>query len=211
VWTVGDLYLVVGTGSSSASPSIVDGAPAVFSTATDATGAVVDSSGNVLFDDDLDGSVRILAVSNANPGYTLGTDCSAGLCVWAAGDVFTIAGNHGIGTTSGDGASALAAEFSEPHGLAVDGSGNVAVADSDEGESVRIVAESPTNPGYVLKSDCGGGSAATSIRSLEPAPKARQTRYRSPRLRRTSATPPGWSSTASGTSFSRTVRMTRWT
>jgi hypothetical protein len=56
-----------------------------------------------------------------------------------AGDIYTIAGDghHGF---SGDGGPATAAELYEPGGMALDGNGNLVIADSGN-DRVRVVAE----------------------------------------------------------------------
>jgi DNA-binding beta-propeller fold protein YncE len=56
-----------------------------------------------------------------------------------AGDIYTVAGN---GTTgfSGDGGPAAKAEFSDPTGVAVDSTGNLAIADQGNNR-IRMIAE----------------------------------------------------------------------
>jgi hypothetical protein len=56
------------------------------------------------------------------------------------GDIYTIAGNGTFGF-SGDGGPATSAEFYFPEASAVDGSGNVLVADRNN-DRIRVVAES---------------------------------------------------------------------
>jgi hypothetical protein len=55
-----------------------------------------------------------------------------------AGDIYTVAGNGTFGF-SGDGGPAAKAELSGPSGVAVDGAGNLVIADTSNGR-VRMVA-----------------------------------------------------------------------
>jgi hypothetical protein len=57
-----------------------------------------------------------------------------------AGDIYTVAGNGSTGF-SGDGRPATSAELADPSGVAVDGSGNLVIADLLNFR-VRVVAES---------------------------------------------------------------------
>ena len=59
-----------------------------------------------------------------------------------AGDIYTIAGNGTI-ESSGDGGPATAAELLAPEGVAVDGAGNVVIADSSNSR-IRVAAASTT-------------------------------------------------------------------
>jgi hypothetical protein len=64
-----------------------------------------------------------------------------------AGDIYTVAGD-GVSGFSGDGGPATSAEFQEPLGVAVDGAGNIIVADTQTSATpsgtgnnrVRVVA-----------------------------------------------------------------------
>ena len=57
-----------------------------------------------------------------------------------AGDIYTVAGNGSSGF-SGDGGPATSAELSHPDSVAVDGAGNLVIADTDNNR-VRVVAAS---------------------------------------------------------------------
>jgi DNA-binding beta-propeller fold protein YncE len=59
----------------------------------------------------------------------------------SAGHIYALAGD-GTAGSSGDGGPATSAELREPESVAVDGSGNLVIADSDN-ERVRVVAGSP--------------------------------------------------------------------
>jgi hypothetical protein len=66
----------------------------------------------------------------------------------AAGDISTIAGSGAIGY-SGDGVAATSATIYEPQGVTVDARGNPLIADTNNNR-VRVLAESTSNPGYLL-------------------------------------------------------------
>jgi hypothetical protein len=55
-----------------------------------------------------------------------------------AGDIYTVAGDGDLGY-SGDGGPATSAELDTPYGVAVDGSGNLVIADTQNG-LVRLVS-----------------------------------------------------------------------
>ncbi|MFZ1062169.1 MAG: hypothetical protein WAN30_01710 [Acidimicrobiales bacterium] len=157
VWTQGDVYYVVGTPSSFA--SLVDGSTAATSQLNRPDYATFDSSGDLLIDD-YNSAIVILAVTSTNPGYVLGDDCGGGSspCVWTQGDVFTLAGSWRNCNGGSDGQSGFAWNFCESRGIAVDSGGNVVNANSDD-DLLVVLAESASNPGYQLESDCGGGSS----------------------------------------------------
>jgi streptogramin lyase len=77
------------------------------------------------------------------------------------GVISTIAGN-GTNGYSGDGGPAIAAQFYNPTGVAVDSSGNVFVADSDNG-AVRMISNGmiSTIAGNGTLSDTGNGGLAS--------------------------------------------------
>ena len=125
--TAGDVYTVAGdrmTGFSG------DGGPATSAKLFAPTDVAVDNSGNLVIADSGNRRIRVVADST-------GTFYGRAM---TAGDIYTIAGNGGDGS-SGDGGPAKSAQFS-PYTLTVDGSGNVAIGDSDNSR-VRVVAESP--------------------------------------------------------------------
>jgi len=111
----------------------------------------VDSTGNVYIAEPTDGRIREIST------------------VKGALDINTIAGNGTLGF-SGDGGVATVAELNRPTGLAVDGSGNIYIADSlnnriravKSGSSITTFAG---NGGY---SYSGDGGAATSAQMNSP-------------------------------------------
>jgi hypothetical protein len=149
-WTEGDIYTIAGTGAGGYNG---DGIPATAAQIDTPADVALDSAGNVLIADEANG-VRVVAVSSSNPGYPLSGCASA--CTWTAGDIYTIAGTGALGY-NGDGIPSTDAELKTPAGVAFDAPGNVLV--SDHGNSrVRVVALSPSNPGYALS---GCASACT--------------------------------------------------
>ncbi len=125
--TAGDIYTVAGIGTGGYSG---DGGPATSAELFDPAGVAVDGSGNLVIADALNWRVRVVA-------KTSGTFYGVAM---TAGDIYTVAGN-GTGGQSGDGGPATSAGLNYPQGVAVDGSGNLVIADADNNR-VRVVADS---------------------------------------------------------------------
>ena len=123
--TGGDIYTIAGNGGHGFSG---DGGPATGAEFRNPNGVAVDAAGNVLIVDTYNNRVRAVA---ARTGTFYGQPMTAG-------DIYTVAGT-GAGGFSGDGGPATAAELSRPSGVAVDGAGNLLLADSDNSR-VRAVA-----------------------------------------------------------------------
>jgi len=112
---------------------------------------VVDSAGNVYIAEPTDGRIREVSTINGKI------------------DINTIVGNGTLGF-SGDGAAATSAELNRPTGVAIDGSGNIYIADSlnnriraaQSGGSIKTFAG---NGGY---SYSGDGGPATSAQMNSP-------------------------------------------
>ena len=144
IWAVGQVFIIAGDGTGYNG----DGIPAKSAELDSPTGLAVDRAGNALFSDSGNDRVRVVAVSASNPGYPVGT--------WTVGDIYTVAGSGaGAFHYDGDGVIATVAQLFEPRGVTVDTTGNVVIADSGNGR-VRVVALSPSNPGYAL-AGCTGG------------------------------------------------------
>jgi trimeric autotransporter adhesin len=149
----GDIYTVAGNGSSDPTRPNGDGTPATTATVT-ANVTVFDAQGNLILMDDFGDRVRIIARSPANPGYALGGCVST--CTWTVGDIYTIVGTGTYGY-SGDGGPALAAQLRTLNltsDLTTDPQGDLLIVDQGS-YRVRVVAETASNPGYVLYG-CGG-------------------------------------------------------
>jgi len=121
--TAGDIYTVAGDGTYGFSG---DGGPATSAEFYGPAGVTLDGAGNLVIADS--GRVRVVAV-------TTGTFYGQAM---TAGDIYTVAGN-GAGAFSGDGAHATSAELNGPFGVAVDGAGNLVIAD-DYNNRVRVAA-----------------------------------------------------------------------
>jgi sugar lactone lactonase YvrE len=123
--SAGDIYTVAGDGTSG---YLGDGGPATAAELTFPDGVAVDAGGNLVVADTDNEVVRVVASAT---GVFYGQ-------AMTAGDIYTIAGNGTFGST-GDGGPATAAELKFPDGLAIDGSGNVLLADSGN-HRIRVVA-----------------------------------------------------------------------
>jgi hypothetical protein len=123
----GDIYTVAGNGIAGGSG---DGGPATSAELSFPEGVSVDGMGNLVIADRQNQRIRVVAAST-------GTFYGQAM---TAGDIYTVAGNGAQGF-SGDGGPATSAELGGPGGVAVDGSGNVVIADEDN-IRVRVVAAS---------------------------------------------------------------------
>jgi hypothetical protein len=143
VWAPGNVYTIAGTGTAGYNG---DGIVATAAEVDAPTGVALDAAGNIVFTDYYNSLVRVIAVSNSTPAYTL-AGCG-GSCTWVPGHVFTIGGTNVAGYT-GDGISAVAANLDGPQGVAIDLQGNVVFTDSIDNR-VRVIAVGVANPGYPL-------------------------------------------------------------
>ncbi len=123
--TAGDIYTVAGNGTFGFSG---DGGPATAAQLDVPRGVTVDGSGNLVVADRGNNVVRVVA---ATDGTFYGQ-------AMTAGDIYTVAGNGTFGF-SGDGGPATSAQLAVPDQAAVDGSGNLVIADSGNNR-VRVVA-----------------------------------------------------------------------
>ncbi len=116
-------YLIAGTGSAPANATdpAGDGGPATSALLKQPRGVATDAAGNVYIADSGDNRIReVIAPAAGFPG---------------SGTIQTVAGT-GVASYSGDGGLATTATISNPQGVAVDGSGNIYIA---EGSHVRVV------------------------------------------------------------------------
>ncbi len=123
--TAGDIYTVAGTGIGGFSG---DGSPATSAELNGPRRVTLDGAGNLLIADRGNNRIRVLA---AGDGTFYGQ-------AMTAGDIYTIAGTGTLGF-SGDGGPATSAELASPVQAAVDGAGNLVIADSGNNR-VRVVA-----------------------------------------------------------------------
>jgi trimeric autotransporter adhesin len=130
----GDIYTVAGDGTSGFAG---DGSRATKAELNGPWSVVPDQAGNLVIADTGNGRVRVVAEAT-------GTFYGRAM---TAGDIYTVAGNGTIGF-AGDGGPAVGAEFHLALAVAVDGAGNIAVADTQSGSvpfdmgnnRVRVVA-----------------------------------------------------------------------
>ena len=169
--TAGDIYTVAGTGRYGFSGDGGPGTRAAIALVFPSGGVAVDGAGNLIIADTGNDRVRVVAAST-------GTFYGQAM---TAGDIYTVAGN-GTSGFSGDGGAATSAEIASPASVAVDGAGNLVVADS-ENERVRVVAASTgsfygqamttgdiyTVAGTGMSGSSGDGGPATSAELTIPS------------------------------------------
>jgi trimeric autotransporter adhesin len=129
--TAGDIYTVAGTGTAGFSG---DGGPATSAELSGPAAVTVDGAGNLVIADTSNtvgvGNDRIRVVATGS-----GTFYGQAM---TAGDIYTVAGN-GQNGFYGDNARATRARLYFPSGVAVDGAGNLMIADTANNR-VREVA-----------------------------------------------------------------------
>jgi len=125
--TAGDIYTVAGSGTFGTSG---DGGPATGAELNGPRGVTVDGAGNLVIADSGNNRVRVVAAST-------GTFYGQAM---TEGDIDTVTGNGTFGF-SGDAGPATAAKLASPDQTAVDGAGNLVIADGANGR-VRVVAAS---------------------------------------------------------------------
>jgi trimeric autotransporter adhesin len=123
----GDIYTVAGNGTVGFRG---DGGPARSAWLNMPEGVVVDHSGNLVIAVRNSQRIRVVAVRS---GRFYGR-------AMVAGDIYTVAGSKLMGY-SGDGGPATSAGLHNPQGVAVDGSGNLVIADTND-QRIRVVAAS---------------------------------------------------------------------
>jgi hypothetical protein len=114
--TAGHIYTVAGNGQSGFSG---DSGPATAAELNGPLGVAVDASGNLVIADTFNMRIRVVA---AHTGTFYGK-------AMTAGDIYTVAGN-GLIAFSGDGGPGIKAELNNPYSVAVNGAGNLVIADT---------------------------------------------------------------------------------
>jgi hypothetical protein len=120
--TTGDIYTVAGGGSATGS-----GVPATSAALGGPDGVAVDASGNIVICDTGSGLVQVVA---SHTGTFYGQ-------AMTTGDIYTVAGGSTAGL--GDGGPATSAKLKLPRAVAVDGAGNLVIADTTHAR-IRVVA-----------------------------------------------------------------------
>jgi hypothetical protein len=162
----GDIYTVAGDGTTGFAG---DGGPATAARLNRPHSTAVDAAGNVLIADTGNSRIRVVA-------HRTGTFYGQFM---RTGHIYTIAGG---GSSLGDGGPATAAELSAPGCVAVEGAGNVLIADTGNNR-VRVAAASSgtfygqqmttgdiyTVAGTGTRGFTGDGGPATSAELCGPA------------------------------------------
>jgi len=124
--TAGDVYNVAGTGAQGYGGN---GGAATSATLDYPYGVAVDAHGNLVIADTGNSQIRVVAARNGR-FYGIGM---------TAGKIYHVAGNAKAGYL-GDGGPASTAELNQPESVAVDHSGNLVIADT-QNDRIRVVAE----------------------------------------------------------------------
>lgn len=148
----GDIYTVAGNGGYGHAG---DGGPATGAElGGGAMGLAVDPRGDLLIADTANNRIQLVADSSCS------AQCPYGLAAMVPGDVYTVAGTGERGG-KGNGRPAADAELSEPADAAVDGEGNLLIANTDS-FTVRFVAARSCTGG------CAYGQASTTAGDIYP-------------------------------------------
>lgn len=120
VLALGNVTIVAGV--EGAYTAVGDGLPATQANLNLPSSVTLDGAGNMYIADSLDDRVRMVCGA-ATTATIAGTTCAT------AGVIYAIAGN-GKADYTGDGGAAVSATLSAPHGVALDGAGNLYIADT---------------------------------------------------------------------------------
>jgi hypothetical protein len=142
----GSMSPIVGTGFAGYSG---DGGPAIMAEISRAGGMAIDKAGNLYFSDVGNNCIRKVDTHNI---------------------ITTVAGN-GTAGYSGDGGAATSAELNEPVGVAIDGAGNLYVADNQNNRIRKISTNGTitTVAGNGTEGYSGDGGAATNAELFWPS------------------------------------------
>ncbi|TMM07754.1 MAG: hypothetical protein E6G00_13565 [Actinobacteria bacterium] len=159
----GAISTIAGDGNTCASPSTTtcgDGPTATSAQLNQPEGVAVDGAGNVYIADSADNKIRKLTPTGA---------------------ISTIAGNGSPcaspTTSCGDGATATSAQLNFPTGVALDGAGNVYIADQNDNKirkltpagAISTIAGTGNTCGSPSTTTCGDGATATSAQLSFPS------------------------------------------
>jgi sugar lactone lactonase YvrE len=198
VTPAGTITTVAGDGNSTGGAAFGDGGPATAATLSNPTGVAVDNAGTLYIADtfnndvrkvDSNGVISTIAVGGAPNDYGDGLNWPSGLAIDPGGNLYvadcgngrirmispggnvsTVAGIKAVHSGfSGDGGPAIAAELSWPKDIALDSSGNLYIADTNNNR-IRLVTTGGTIttisgtgvPGYNGAGYSGDGGPAVS-------------------------------------------------
>jgi hypothetical protein len=151
----GQVFAVAGDGKAGYSG---DGRLAVFAQLNEPTGLAVDAQGNLYIADSANNVIRRV-------------DAKTGVITTVAGDVAADKANDGLGGFSGDGGPATSAQLNDPQGVAVDGAGDLFIADTFN-NAIREVTPAGTISTVVNAAGANGAAPAAGGESSGKAPTA---------------------------------------
>jgi hypothetical protein len=135
-----------------------DGRLAAFAELNSPTGLAVDADGNLYIADSANNVIRRV-------------DAKTGIITTVAGDFAADKASDGLGGFSGDGGPAASAQLNDPQGVAVDGAGDLFIADTFN-NAIREVTPAGTISTVVNAAPAAGGTPPAGSESSGKAPTA---------------------------------------
>jgi sugar lactone lactonase YvrE len=135
-----------------------DGHLAAFAQLNQPAGVAVDAKGNLYIADSSNNVIRRV-------------DASSGIITTVAGDYAADKANDGLGGFSGDGGPATSAQLNDPQGVAVDGAGDLFIADTFN-NAIREVTPAGAISTVVNSASANGGIPTAGGESNNVAPTA---------------------------------------
>jgi hypothetical protein len=135
-----------------------DGGLGAFAELNEPTGVAVDAQGNLYIADSANNVIRRV-------------DAKTGIITTVAGDYAADQASDGLGGFSGDGGPATQAQLDDPQGVAVDGAGDLFIADTFN-NAIREVNPSGVISTVVNSASAGGGAPSPGGESSGVAPTA---------------------------------------
>ena len=151
----GQVTTVAGDGAAGYSG---DGRPAAFAELNEPTGVAVDAKGDLYIADSANNVIRRV-------------DAKTGIITTVAGDFAADKADDGLGGFSGDGGPATSAQLNDPQGVAVDGAGDLFIADTFN-NAIREVTPAGVITTVVNAATAAGGAPPAGGESSGKAPAA---------------------------------------
>jgi DNA-binding beta-propeller fold protein YncE len=155
VTSKGKMTTVAGSGTAGYSG---DGGRAASAKLNEPTGVALDSQGNLYIADSANNVIRRV-------------DAKTGTITTVAGDFAADKASDGLGGFSGDGGPAASARLNDPQGVALDGAGDLFIADTFN-NAIREVTPAGTISTVVNSASAGGGIPAAGGETSGGAPTA---------------------------------------